>query len=333
MGHFSENTPGFWLLAGVGFAVLVAQVVSLAIAIRQRRRVNAAHETATGSTGGQALAIRLPSTWPCVVLSSTWLFIPAVAAYVVDGTRERLVAAHFAACHLSGELPYRATDQPEVFCFAVVHAVLSGIVAAVALALTVGSRMKIRLTYQAGGWARLDSDAPAHHLLYSGCYSRPIAALPIAFLVLVVFPFAAGLWAYSRDLVHPPYLGPAPDWYSPIWARLAHARLLFETWAQLACAGLMIFAVMAAVLVVVSRRQAVRFWAEASSWDRMALASALSVSVSLAVFSLGSPLRAENRSPWPPLAHDTVSAQIRCVPRAFRLFLHRIGWLGPSRSR
>ena len=34
MRYLAANTPGFWLLAGVGFAVLAAQVLSLAIAIR-----------------------------------------------------------------------------------------------------------------------------------------------------------------------------------------------------------------------------------------------------------------------------------------------------------
>ena len=308
MGHFAENTPGFWLLAGVGFAAFIAQVVSLAIAIRQRRRVNAAHETARGSTGGQALAIRLPSTWPCVVLSSTWLFIPAVAAYIVDGTRERLVAAHFAACHLSGELPYRATDQPEVFCFAVAYAVLSAIVAAVALVLTVGSRMKIRRMDQAAGRACLDPSARRQHLFCSGWHSRPIAGLPLALLVLAVFPFAAGLWTYNADLVHPPQLGDGLDRYSPLWARLAHARLLLETWAQLSCVGLVMVAVMAAVFVIASRKVAPGPPAGTFSWPGLALASALCVGISLAVLSAGSPLRAENRTPWPPSADDVVDA-------------------------
>ena len=283
MRYFAANTPGFWLLAGVEFAVLDAQVVSLAIAMRQRRRVNAARNAANASTRDRPLT--LPSGWPCVVLSSTWLLIPAVAAYVVNGVRAMDITTS-----RSTNLPWRITDQPNVFSCAVAFAVPSATIAAIAVTMTLALRG----------------------------HPRKRAALPLAFLVAAVFPLAAGIWSYSRSIAHA--LGSFANDYpetlgSSLSPGMAHARLLLEFWAQLACAGLAIVAVLWAVLVTASRQQEPHALANGRSCLRDGVVSALCLGVSIAIFSLGGPLRAENRSPWPPPAHNTFSSwRIRDLP-------------------
>jgi hypothetical protein len=280
MRYLAANTPGFWLLAGVGFAVLAAQVLSLAIAIRQLRRVNASRGEAKASTGDQVFAIRLPTTWPCVVLSSTWLIVPAVAAPWVVTARAKLVANRMSVFH------WLITAQPEIFSCAVAFAVPSAIIAAVTAAMALALRG----------------------------HSRKVAALPLAFMVAVVFPFAAGIWSYSRGLVRAMYSvrdQSADTAASTLLPAMAHARLLLEFWAQLACAGLAMIAVVGALLVTESRQRDPRSPARSCSWLRVGLASALCLGVSIAIFSLGGPLRAENRTPWPPLADDVVGDWVK----------------------
>jgi hypothetical protein len=278
MRYFADNTPGFWLLAGVGFAVLVAQVVSLAIALRQRKRVKATRREAKASTEDRPVAICPPSTWPWLVLSATWLLIPGVAAHIASGARAMLVAD--IATGRMANLPWRTTDQPNVFSCAVAFAVPSATIAAITIGMALAARG----------------------------HSRRFAALPLAFLVTVVFPFAAGIWSYSRSLARASY-SIAKDYPDTLALSLstgmAHARLLLEFWARLACAGLAIVAIL--VLVTAARSRAPRVLDCTRAWLRVGLASASLLGVSIAILSLGRPLRAENRTPWPPPAHDIVS--------------------------